>query len=159
MITSPIPLCLQAQMRFILSAPSMPPRTHRLLDRIGTLGSLLCAVHCAALPLAIALLPSLGVAAWLGSDAFEFGFVVFATLLGAFSLAWGYRRHGEMRALGLLVPGLLLLWAGAWIPELHAQSPVVHAVVMTTGGVLVALAHWANLRLNHGHVHGPDCAH
>lgn len=137
----------------------MTPRTHRLLDRLGTFGSLLCAVHCAALPVLSAVLPSLGLAAWLGSDAFEYGFVVFATLLGAFSLIWGYRRHGEVRALGLLLPGLLLLWAGAWIPVLHGQFPVLHAVVMTFGGVLVALAHWANLRLNHGHVHGPDCAH
>ena len=53
----------------------------------------------------IAALPSLGVAAWLG-DGFERGFVVFATLLGLFSVVWGYRRHRAVRALGLLLPGL-----------------------------------------------------
>lgn len=138
---------------------SMSPHTHRLLDRLGTAGSLLCALHCALLPLLIAVLPPLGLAAWLGSDDVEVAFVIFATLLGAFSLVWGYRQHGEVRALGLLLPGLLLLWAGAWVPVLHAQSPILHAVVMTIGGVLVALAHWANLRLNHGHVHGKGCVH
>ena len=138
---------------------SMSPHTHRLLDRLGTFGSLLCAAHCAALPVLIAVLPSLGLATWLGSDGFETGFVVFATLLGAFSLIWGYRRHGEVRALGWLVPGLLLLWAGAWVPVLHAQSPIAHALVMTAGGVLVAVAHWANLRLNHHHVHSANCSH
>ena len=50
-----------------------------LLDRIGATGSLVCAVHCAALPLLIALLPSLGIATWLGDD-FERGFVIFASL-------------------------------------------------------------------------------
>ena len=55
-----------------------PPR---LLDRLGATGSLLCAIHCALLPLLIALLPSLGIAAWLGED-FERGFVLFASLLG-----------------------------------------------------------------------------
>ena len=56
---------------------SRPPSA--LLDRIGATGSLVCAVHCAALPLLIALLPSLGIATWLG-DGFELGFVVFAAI-------------------------------------------------------------------------------
>jgi hypothetical protein len=30
---------------------------------------------------------------------------------------------------------------------------------MTFGGTLVGLAHLANLRLNHGHVHDASCAH
>ena len=50
------------------------------LDRVGATGSLLCAIHCALLPMLIAVLPSLGIAAWLGED-FERGFVAFATLL------------------------------------------------------------------------------
>ena len=42
----------------------MPPRrSHRLLDHLGATGSLLCALHCALLPMLIALLPSLGVSA------------------------------------------------------------------------------------------------
>lgn len=128
-----------------------------LLDRLGATGSLLCAVHCAVLPLVIALLPSLGIAAWLGED-FERGFVVFATLLGLFTLLWGYRRHRAVRALGMLVPGLGALWLGVLFDPLH-EAAVPHAVVMTFGGTLVGLAHLANLRLSHGHVHDAQCAH
>ena len=128
-----------------------------VLDRLGATGSLLCAIHCALLPLAIALLPSLGIATWLGDD-FEQGFVVFATLLGLFTLLWGYRRHRAVRALGLLVPGLSALWLGVMVQPLH-EAAVPHAVVMTLGGTLVGLAHLANLRLSHGHVHGAHCAH
>jgi hypothetical protein len=128
-----------------------------LLDRLGATGSLLCAIHCALLPLLIALLPSLGIAAWLGED-FERGFVVFATLLGLFTLLWGYRRHRAVRALGLLVPGLAALWLGVLFDTLH-EAVVPHAVVMTFGGTLVGLAHLANLRLSHGHVHDAQCAH
>lgn len=135
----------------------MPARTHRLLDRFGAVGSLLCALHCALLPVVMAVLPSLGLAAWLGGDAFEYAFVLFATVLGAFSLIWGYRQHGQVRALGLLVPGLLMLWAGALVPMLHAQSQLVHALVMTSGGLLVALAHIANLRSQQAHVCTADC--
>ena len=137
--------------------PEPARRPHPLLDRLGATGSLVCAVHCALLPLVIALLPSLGIAVWLGED-FEQGFVVFASLLGLFTLAWGYRRHRAVRALGLLLPGLAALWLGVLYAPLH-HTLVPHAITMTFGGSLVGLAHLANLRLNHGHVHDASCAH
>ena len=139
--------------------PPMPPSLHprSLIDRFGAIGSLICAIHCAVLPLLIATLPSLGVAAWLG-EGFEKGFVVFATLLGLFSVIWGYRRHGAIRALGLLLLGLAALWTGVMYAPLH-HALVPHAIAMTFGGTLVGLAHIANLRLNHGHVHDATCVH
>ena len=131
----------------------MSPSRHKMLDRLGAWGSLLCALHCALLPALLALLPSLGIAL-LAGDEIELAFVVFATGLGVFSLAWGYRRHGHVHALGMLVPGLLLLWTAVLYPPLH-HSVWPHAVAMTAGGGLVGLAHLANLRL------GPDagCPH
>ena len=134
-----------------------PRERHHWFDRFGAAGSLVCAAHCALLPLLIAAMPTLGLAAWL-SDSFEFGFVVFASLLGLASLLWGYRRHRALRALGLLLPGLLVLWVAVLYPPLH-ESVVPHAVAMTLGGTLVGLGHLANLRLNHGHVHDASCAH
>lgn len=134
-----------------------PQKRHRLIDRFGATGSLVCALHCALLPLVIAALPSLGLAVWL-SDGFERGFVLFASLLGVFSLAWGWRRHRAIRALGLLLPGLAVLWAGVLYAPLH-HAAIPHAVAMTFGGTLVGLAHLLNLRLNHGHVHDATCSH
>ena len=134
-----------------------PYHPRSLLDRLGAFGSLLCAVHCAAIPLVIALAPSLGVAGWLGGS-FELGFVIFATGLGLFSVAWGYRRHGAVRDLGLLLPGLATLWLAILYRPLH-DALVAHAIAMTFGGTLVGLAHLANLRLNHGHVHDASCVH
>ncbi|MDE2381294.1 MAG: MerC domain-containing protein [Xanthomonadaceae bacterium] len=136
--------------------PEMP-RSHSLLDRLGATGALVCAVHCALLPLLIAALPSIGVAAWLG-DGFEVGFVLFASLFGLAVLMWSYRRHRVLRALALLLPGLAVLWVGILYAPLH-HSLLPHAVAMTFGGTLVGLAHIANLRLNHRHVHGSACAH
>jgi hypothetical protein len=130
-------------------------RSHRLLDRLGATGSIVCAVHCALLPIAIATLPALGIASWLG-EGFEQGFVMFATLLGIFSVLWGYRRHGAVRALGLLLPGLAALWFGILYAPLH-HALIPHALTMTLGGSLVGLAHMANLRLVH--VHNASCAH
>ncbi|MBD8642513.1 MerC domain-containing protein [Stenotrophomonas sp. CFBP 13724] len=133
------------------------PRLRHLIDRFGATGSLLCAVHCAVIPVALAAAPSLGLSVWLG-DGIEQALVVFVTLLGLFSLFWGYRRHGALRALGFLIPGLVALWTGVLYDPLH-HDPVPHAVVMTLGGLLVGVAHLVNLRLNHGHVHDASCAH
>ena len=135
----------------------MNARPPSLLDRLGATGSLLFAIHCALLPALIAVLPSLGIAAWL-DDGFERGFVAFATLLGLFTIVWGYRRHRAVRALWLLVPGLAALWLGTGYAPLH-HAVVPHAIAMTLGGTLVGMAHLANLRLNHGHVHDAHCAH
>ena len=54
--------------------------------------------------------------------------------------------------------GLAVLWVGILYAPLH-HSLLPHAVAMTFGGTLVGLAHIANLRLNHRHVHEPACAH
>lgn len=135
----------------------LPPAARQFLDRFGATGSLLCAVHCALLPALLAAAPALGLSFWL-SESVEATIVIFVTLLGLFSLIWGYRRHRALQALALLLPGLVLLWAGLVYPELH-HSRVPHAVVMTLGGLLVGLAHLLNLRLNHGHVHDASCAH
>ena len=133
--------------------PQVPRQSRDRLataDRVGVAAASVCAVHCA-------LLPSLGIGIWLG-EGFEQAFVVFATLLGLFTVIWGYRRHRAVRALWLLLPGLAVLWVGVLYAPLH-ETLVAHAVAMTLGGTLVGLAHLANLRLNHGHVHDATCAH
>lgn len=135
----------------------MSLRRLQWLDRLGAVGSLLCAIHCALLPLAIAVLPSLGIALW-RAEGVETGFVAFASLFGLVVLAWSYRRHRAVRALGLLLPGLAMLWTAVLYPPLH-HAAIPHALAMTLGGTLVGLAHLANLRLNHGHVHDAHCVH
>jgi hypothetical protein len=107
---------------------------------------LLCAIHCALLPLALALLPALALRVG-GLIDLDQAFVVFATVLGLGTLSLGYRRHRTFHAWALLLPGLALVWAGAFTP-LHDHS-TFHALVMTAGGVLLAAAHLLNLRLTH----------
>lgn len=128
-----------------------PPSALKQADRIGFAASFLCAIHCALLPLALALLPALGlkVGGWIDIDQ---AFVIFATLLGATTLTLGWRRHRVFRAWMLLVPGLVLVWGGAFTP-LHDHG-VLHALVMTAGGLLLAAAHLVNLRLTHASTSG-----
>ena len=137
--------------------PPKPWTFSRVADSVGSVGAMLCAAHCALLPLVIAALPALGISVF-ASTSVEWGFVTFATILALTSLWQGYRKHRVYRALAFLVPGLLAVWAGVLIPNLH-HSVVPHAVVMSVGGTLIAVAHVINLRLTHGHVHDARCHH
>jgi len=137
--------------------PSKPWTFTRVADSVGSVGAMLCAVHCAVLPLVIATLPALGVGA-LAYAELEWAFIIFASILALTSLWQGYRKHRVYRALAFLIPGLLAVWAGVVIEPLH-HSVVPHAVIMSVGGTLIAVAHIINLRLTHGHVHDARCHH
>lgn len=133
--------------------PPIPPRPSwfaRTADRFGATISFLCALHCALLPLVIAVLPMLGLE-FLADHRFERAFVVFAGVLALSSLLVGFRRHQSYRAFWFLVPGITLLLAGILIDTDHAA--IRHAVLVSIGGVLVASAHVVNMRLAHAHVH------
>ena len=114
-------------------------------------------MHCALLPIALAALPTLGVGL-LASAEVEFFYVAFATALALTSLLQGYRRHRVHRALALAVPGLLAVWTGIMVPAIHEHA-VAHAVVMTFGGSLIAVAHLINLKLTHRHASESCCSH
>jgi hypothetical protein len=115
-------------------------------DRVGMVGSLLCAVHCAVLPLVIAMVPTLGLGAmsWIDIDQ---AFTVFATLLGITTLSYGFRRHRAFHAWFFLVPGLALIWLASFTP-LHNHS-LGHVSLMVIGGLATAAAHLVNFRLTH----------
>lgn len=127
-----------------------------LVDRLGAAWSLLCAAHCAVLPLVLALAPSLA-AGWWWSERVEQVTVALVSVVAIASLGLGWWRHRGWSALVVLVPGLSLMWLALLLPDIH-ESISAHALAMACGGVLVGLAHLLNLRLARGHVHGPGCA-
>jgi hypothetical protein len=140
-----------------LPAPARPRGRGVWLDRVGSAAAMLCAVHCAVLPFVLATLPALGLGV-LAASQWELPYVAFASVLAFASLWLGFRRHRVYRALALLVPGLVAVWAGLLVPALH-EDLVRHAITMTFGGTLIAVAHLVNLRLTHGHVHDATCNH
>jgi hypothetical protein len=151
-----------ATFRSTMSAPAetSPNRPHswiaRIADRFGATASFLCAVHCAALPFVIALLPALGLS-FLADHRFERGFITFASALALTTLILGFRRHRQFRAFWFLVPGIVLLTSGILVDS--DQSTSLHALLVAAGGTLVALSHLTNLRLAHVHVHSAACEH
>lgn len=137
-------------------ATKPPSPFARYADRFGATASFVCALHCAALPLVIAVLPALGLG-FLADHAIERAFVAFASVLALASLAIGFRRHRRYRAFWFLVPGVALLLAGILVDI--DGAPFAHALLVSLGGTLVALSHLTNLRLGHAHVHDAACGH
>lgn len=129
-----------------------------MLDRAGTFIAALCALHCALIPLALALIPSMTLAllSWhdprhslamrlLQASRWEWLFVLVALLVAAGSLGFGYLRHRNTR------PGLLLAAAAASF-ALAIASPLsanvlLHASFAVVAGLALAGSHLLNLRL------------
>lgn len=140
------------------SAPQLNNSAHDALahaaDRLGATASFLCALHCAALPFVLTVLPALGLS-FLGDHRFERIFIAFASVLALTTLIRGYRKHRVPAALFLLTPGLILLWTGGWIFD-TGSAPILHATLVALGGCCLALAHIVNMRLTH--LFGTCCA-
>jgi hypothetical protein len=115
-----------------------------ILDTFGTVASLLCAVHCAVTPMAIALLPLVGLE-FLGAEATEYTLVGLSIVVGSVSLVLGYGRHHSVRTLGIFSCGLTLLFAGRVTETFGAEG--VGVVSAVAGGCVVATAHIINRRL------------
>lgn len=122
-------------------------------DRVGATASFLCAIHCALLPFVLTALPLIGLG-FLASHRFERYFVMFAAALALVSLVTAYRRHRHAMPLRLALPGLVLLLLGVTWAE--AYPIMLHATLVTCGGLLVASGHFINLWIDRRH---PHCAH
>ncbi|KQN30601.1 hypothetical protein ASF00_07785 [Sphingomonas sp. Leaf34] len=115
------------------------------LDRAAMAGSAACMVHCLALPLLLAAVPAVSVIIVI-PESFHRWLLLLAVPLAAVALLGGHARHAALWPLCLGVAGLGLMTVGAFaLPEGDVESAVT-----VTGGILVALAHAANLRLRHG---------
>lgn len=118
-------------------------RTARL-DTWGTTASLLCAIHCAAMPSLVTLLPLIGLAA-LADGWVEWSLIGLSAALGTTSLCLGFREHRSRQALGVLGAGLALVALGRILEARHAGAWGIPLLV--AGGLTIAAAHLLNRRL------------
>lgn len=85
------------------------------LDWLGVLCSFGCAVHCAAMPVVVATLPSLTSLQWLSDPLFHQIVAVLCGVLVARAIIPGYRAHRDGRVVALAGLGLGLLFTAAFI--------------------------------------------
>lgn len=109
------------------------------LDAIGVTASILCAVHCAIVPLAVSTLPILGVSI-LHNVLFEYGMIALAFIIGTTALWHGFHRHHRR-----LSPWLLFTCGMSFLiaKEIWADYELAF---LPCAVVLIVAAHWLNYR-------------
>jgi len=115
------------------------------MDKAAIGLSLVCIVHCLAMPIAIVMLPALG-ATFLEDEKFHFAilFLVIPTSLFALGLGCKKHRRKEILAIGLL--GLFVLCLILIIGE-ETLGEFGEKVSTIIGAFIVALAHIRNFTL------------
>ncbi|MEM7243764.1 MAG: MerC domain-containing protein [Acidobacteriota bacterium] len=90
----------------------------------GSMASVACAIHCLLMPIAVAVLPTLGVS-FLQNEWLELGLVLGSAVLVTASLSWSCfsRRRTEGLVIGLI--GVVVFLVSACLP--HAHEAVAHA--------------------------------
>jgi hypothetical protein len=111
------------------------------LDNVGMTASILCAIHCAAVPLLITSLPLFGLG-FLANPWLEWSMIIFALFIGIYAIGLSYfRTHHKQLPMILLISGFLIIISGhLFITGWH------EALIVPLGGLLIATAHFFNFR-------------
>ena len=114
------------------------------LDWLGAAASLACAVHCAAMPLLVSLLPLVRLS-FLAKEQTEWALICLSLGLGSLSLLPSYaRKHRRLRLLLLFAFGGSLIITALLSAE---EGTRLEAPAMTLGALMIACAHMVNRRL------------
>ena len=108
------------------------------LDFIGFGASMLCALHCAALPFFLSLAPLSGLQ-YLDNSWIEYGIILTSFFIACYSLIPGYARHRQKSALILVTVGFMLIGTGHFLGHQWNES-----LLTSFGAVTVAVAHLVN---------------
>ena len=113
------------------------------LDRFGSVASATCAVHCAVMSVAPAVVSLLGLGV-LAHEAFEWGFFVTAVSFAFAAALLGYRTHRSGWVLLGFAAGVVVLSLGRLgeALELHEGGVILAGV----GGGLLVASHLASAR-------------
>lgn len=114
--------------------------THSL-DKFGMGVSILCAIHCALLPILITTLPLLG-AEFFANPLLEILIISLSFVIGVTSLSTSWQRHQNRLPVILMITGFASILAGHfWLPD------SLEWLLLTAGGLTVACAHYVNWQL------------
>ena len=110
------------------------------LDLIGIIASLLCAIHCMALPLLMTI-SALGSFTYFSNPKLEWLIIGLSILIASSSLLWSFLRiHHRPQAIWIAILGISLIIGS------HIGHGVHDYWLAAIGGVLLATAHAVNWR-------------
>ncbi|WP_447641438.1 MULTISPECIES: MerC domain-containing protein [Chitinophagaceae] len=108
-------------------------------DKIGVTTSLVCAIHCLALPLLLTSLPILGIDV-VDNIGVEIAMIVLAFLVGIVALAKGRKEYRSYLPIGFFVVGIGCLVLKEVFHEWHN-------LILIPAVVFILLAHYTNYKM------------
>ena len=123
-------------------------------DALGVATSVICAIHCAALPLVLTSLPLFGINI-IHNNFFEAGMIALAFAIGSLALYHGYKRHHH-RVLPLLIFSIGFIFLV--LKEILISSEIL---LLIPAVAFILTAHFFNYRFcrKANHCHSTDCNH
>ncbi len=120
-------------------------------DQVGMSLSLVCAVHCLAIPILIPLLPFIA-GSFIAGEAMESAVLTITLLIAGPTLFRGYLKHRKLRVPAIFILGLLFLALRPGTLEHHHHDhsqgvDILHFICAALAGLSLAMGHWLNLRL------------
>lgn len=115
------------------------------LDNLGIAASVICLIHCMAMPFILALLPFMGLS-FLDTEEAHW---VLATLIIGFALVAifpAYLKHKRPGILSAMIVGMLLVVFGAFFAE-HTLGHAYEMPLLVVGNLILVATHWRNRSL------------
>jgi hypothetical protein len=107
-------------------------------DSAGFFASLLCAIHCSALPILISL-GLMGSGSWLHNHLFDWIIIGFGFIVAGYAIVGDYlKKHKNIKPLLMAVTGFVFLLVG--MIDHHGWM----LIFSVTGGIMVASSHVLN---------------
>ncbi len=122
-------------------APNLLVRNNSKLDKLGVWITSLCALHCLALPILIAITPIIA-STFFAAEWFERTILSFSILIGFVALFIGFHKyHRQLYPLYSLALGAIIYW------NKHAFGEAYEPITIALGALFIIGAHVLNLRL------------
>lgn len=112
-------------------------------DQLGFWVSLVCGIHCVAMPFVLGLMPFTGNGELIHEFA-EIGVLLVTIIVGTYAMTTGYKKHRNIYPILFMLIGLGIIFVGM---ELHTQH--AEMILMPLGALGLAVAHLRNHKLLH----------
>jgi hypothetical protein len=108
-------------------------------DIAGVSASLLCVLHCLAMPFLITMLPALAATEHKTHSVFA----VVILLVGMLAFIPGYRKHRNKTIPAAGAAGVVMIIAVAMLPEMESEE-MIETLMVVVGGLTLIAAHLRN---------------
>jgi len=116
-----------------------------LSDKTAISLSIICALHCLALPSLLVLLPSL-TALNLADEVVHLWMLAAVIPISIYALTMGCRKHKRLGIVALGLVGITTLIAAALLGH-DVLGETGEKIIVTTGAFIIAISHWQNHQL------------